>query len=236
MDRFGLFFCVISCGQSTEDEFQDYVHRGVVSSQWLDRFLIRFELRDARVSLRAPRAHRGSLAEFLSNLEPQGRVLGSSSASRGSGPAGVAEAAAWSLSTAAEAEAEGDRGRDVNVARDEHLQTGDMQVLGIEDSEEAGFQRAMAASMQRSSEDEDVDWAIAASLQEVGERRSEDVDVARAIAASLHELGSYTEDEDGHGGEDVEVQEAIAASLAFQRGSSDDVDLQRALATSLQIY
>ena len=81
-----------------------------------------------------------------------------------------------------------------------------------------------------------MDWAIAASLQEVGERRSEDVDVARAIAASLHELGSYTEDEDGHGGEDVEVQEAIAASLAFQRGSSDDVDLQRALATSLQIY
>ena len=92
-------------------------------------------------------------------------------------------------------------------------------VLGRSSAEAVGLDRAIAASMR---EDEELDRAIAESLEEP----EPDCELDQAIAASLEEtqLGFQA------------LGEARFQVLEESSDSGSEVDLQRALTESLQIY
>ncbi|CAE7458168.1 unnamed protein product [Symbiodinium sp. CCMP2592] len=140
--------CILS-----NDHFQDYVDRGIVSANWLSGFRMGFEISDDSTTFLPPAPHQ-RLPDFLAALQRQGQVLGSAGADPPQTPSPAAQGPA-ERSSAREEVGEGE------------------EALGVE---EYALQRALEHSMSALDiADADLDWAIAASLAEQEEAPAEEL-------------------------------------------------------------
>lgn len=140
--------CILS-----NDHFQDYVDRGIVSANWLSRFRMGFEISDDSTTFLPP-APFEQLEGFLASLPRQGQVLGSADTDPPQTTPPAAEAPAEPSSPREEADE-------------------DEEALGVE---EYALQRALEHSMSALDiADADLDWAIAASLAEQDEAAAEEL-------------------------------------------------------------